>query len=252
MTVAIDLDGQVAFVTGALGGIGRATVNRLLAAGCRVVANVRKINDATEALRAELDSAAPGRTLIVEGSISETETISAAARLIFERFKRLDVVVNNAGILRDAYIGMIADEEIDLVLQSNLVSVIKVTQTMARLMKRNKSGSIINLASIIGRRGNAAQMVYGASKAGVIGATLSASKELAPFGIRVNAVAPGLIDTPMTAGLAPEARQKLTSQIGMGRAGTAEDVADVILFLASDLARYVTGQVVGVDGGLIV
>jgi len=247
----LDLDGRVALVTGARGGIGRATTLRFLRAGCRVVANVRVLDEPARALQADLDTAFPGLSHFVEGSAADSGTVSRAAKLIFDKYKRLDIVVNNAGILRDSYIGMIADDDIDLVLETNLVSVLKVTQTMSRLMRRSRSGSIINLASIIGQRGNAAQMVYGASKAGVIGATLSAAKELAPHGVRVNAVAPGFIDTPMTANLAPDARARLLSLIGMGRAGTPEDVADVIFFLASDLSRYMTGQVLGVDGGLV-
>jgi 3-oxoacyl-[acyl-carrier protein] reductase len=139
----------------------------------------------------------------------------------------------------------------ETVIENNVMSVLKVTQMAARLMMRKKSGSIINLASIIGRRGNIGQLVYGASKAAVIGATLSASKELAPHNVRVNAVAPGLIETRMTAAIPVNTKLKLQSQIGMARLGTAEDVAKVILFLASDLSAYVTGQVIGVDGGLI-
>jgi 3-oxoacyl-[acyl-carrier protein] reductase len=249
MTATIDLDGKVAFVTGAAGGIGRATTRRLLECGCVVVANVYRLDDRSREALASFESFGAGRVILVEGSIAESATIEAAVKVIFQRFKRLDVVVNNAGVLGDAVIGMISDQMIDEVLHTNLVSVIKVTQTMGRLMKRQKSGSIVNLSSIIGRRGNIAQLVYGASKAGVIGATLSASRELAVHGVRVNAVAPGFIDTPMTANLPTEARENIVSQIGMGRIGTAEEIADVILFLASDFSRYVTGQVVGVDGG---
>jgi len=249
--VGVDLDGQVAFVTGAARGIGRATALRLASAGCRMVVNFRTASDEAQATLAELEAIQPGGVASVEGSVAEAETVERAAKLIFEKFKRLDVVVNNAGILRDAYIGMIPDDEIDLVLRTNLASVIRVIQGMSRLMKRRQSGSIINLSSIIGRRGNVAELVYGASKAGVIGATLSAAKELGPSGIRVNAVAPGLIETDMTSDLPEEARNRLAGAIVLGRPGTAEDVADVILFLASDLSRYVTGQVLGVDGGLV-
>jgi 3-oxoacyl-[acyl-carrier protein] reductase len=251
MTVPIDLEGKVAFVTGAAGGIGAASARRLLESGATVVANVHSLSDKARETLASFEAIRPGATTVVEGSIADSAVVEQAMKLIFQTFKRLDIVVNNAGVLSDAYIGMISDEMIEQVLQTNLVSVIKVTQSMARLMKRQKSGSIVNLASIIGRRGNVAQLVYGASKAGVIGATLSASKELAPSGIRVNAVAPGFIDTPMTANLPDDAKDKITSQIGMGRVGTAEDIADVVLFLASDLSRYVTGQVIGVDGGWV-
>ena len=249
MTVPIELDGKVAFVTGAAGGIGRATTRRLLEAGCKVVANVRGLTDQSRAQFADYEQTYPGCVTVSEGSVSESATVEQAVKLIFQQFKRLDIVVNNAGVQQNAYLGMISDEMIDQVLRTNLVGVFKVTQTMSRLMKRQKSGSIVNLSSIIGLRGNVAQMVYGASKAGVIGATLSAAKELAPHGVRVNAVAPGFIDTPMTAELPAETRDKILSQVGLARTGTAEEVADVILFLASDLSRYVTGQVVGVDGG---
>ena len=248
----IDLSGQVALVTGAGGGIGFATTERCLAAGAEVVANVHHLREEVNARFARLKETYGDRLMIVEGSVSESQYVEALAKQIFGAHKRLDILVNNAGILRDAYIGMISEAQIAEVLQVNLASVIMMTQTMSRLMKRKKSGSIVNLASIMGVRGNIAQLVYASSKAGVIGATLSAAKELAPSGIRVNAVAPGFIDTPMTSSLPQEARDDLLARIGLGRAGTAEDVADVILLLASDLTRYVTGQVIGVDGGMIV
>jgi 3-oxoacyl-[acyl-carrier protein] reductase len=249
MTVQIDLAGKVAFVTGAAGGIGSATTRRLLEAGCTVVANVHSLSDRACEVVADFEAIRPGAVTIIEGSIAEPAVVEQSAKLIFQKFKRLDVVVNNAAVMSQAYLGMISDEMIESVLSTNLGSVIRVTQTMSRLMRRNKSGSIINISSIIGLRGNPAQLVYGASKAGVIGLTLTASKELAPHGVRVNAVAPGVVDTSMIANLETENREKIISQIAMGRIGTPEDIADVILFLASDLSRYVTGQVVGVDGG---
>jgi 3-oxoacyl-[acyl-carrier protein] reductase len=249
----IDLEGRVALVTGAGRGIGLASTRRLLEANARVVANARTLDDEVKgAFEALSDEFPDDRLVVLEGSVTDTAFVEETAKEIFRRFRRLDVVVNNAGILRDAYLGMISEDDITDVLSTNLASVIRVTQTMSRLMRRQKAGSIINLASIIGRRGNPAQLVYGASKAGVIGATYSVAKELAPLGIRVNAVAPGFIETAMTARLPEEARDRLLSSIGLGRAGTAEDVADVILFLASDLSRYVTGQVIGVDGGLVI
>ncbi len=249
--VPIDLSERVAFVTGAAGGIGWATTERLLNAGCAVVGNIRAYSDESRARFETLANAHPDRLIIVEGSVAESAVVDQAARTIFQAFKKLDILVNNAGIMHDAYIGMIADDAIDQVLSVNLGAVIKVTQTMARLMKRRKSGSIINIASMVGQRGNAAQMLYSASKAGVAGVTYSAAKELAPQGIRVNAVAPGFIETPMMAELPEDARQAILSQIGLGRAGAPEDIADVILFLASDLSRYMTGQVLGADGGWV-
>ena len=250
---SIDLDGQVALVTGAGRGIGLASTRRLLKANARVVANARSLDREVRGAFDGLAAEFPGDQFVVlEGSVTDAAFVEETAKEIFRRYRRLDVVVNNAGILRGAYLGMISEADIEDVLNTNLASVIRVTQTMSRLMRRQKSGSIINLASIIGRRGNPAQLVYGASKAGVIGATYSAAKELGPLGIRVNAVAPGFIETAMTADQLEETRDRVLSNISLGRAGTAEDVADVILFLASDMARYVTGQVIGVDGGLVI
>jgi 3-oxoacyl-[acyl-carrier protein] reductase len=172
-------------------------------------------------------------------------------RTILSRHKRLDILVNNAGIMRAAFIGMISADDIDRTIATNLTGLIHLIQSASRLMAR-LGGSIVNLSSIVGTKGAAGQLVYAASKAGIIGATLAAAKELAPKGIRVNAVAPGYIDTDMTAKLGDEVRLQTLKSIGLGRAGTAEDVADAVLFLASDLSRYVTGQVLGVDGGMTI
>ena len=246
----IDLSGRVAVVTGASRGIGRAAAESLLKAGCTVILNARASDEATASF-AELEEAYPSRVSTVYGSVAESPTASAIAQAAMKH-KRLDILVNNAGILRDKLLGMISDAEIDELFDINIIGLIKVTQLAARVMSRRRSGSIINIASIVGRRGNAGQTAYAATKAAVIGATFSAAKELAPMNIRVNAVAPGLIDTSMTQVIPEDKRKDLQSRIGMGRVGTAEDVANTILFLASDLSVYVTGQVIGVDGGLII
>ena len=248
----IDLSGRIAIVTGAGRGIGLAITERLLDAGCWVAANVRVQSEQIDAAHAPLRERWPAHFIVVEGSAEDPATVKNLLQIVFDRHRRLDILVNNAGILRDNLIGMIPDEEMSLVMDNNVLSVLRLTQAAARLMKRKGAGSIINLASVIGRVGNAGQMVYGASKAAVIGATLSAAKELAPAGIRVNAIAPGLIATQMTASLPEQTRARLTERIGLGRVGTSQEVADVALFLASDMARYVTGQVIGVDGGLII
>ena len=250
MTV-IDLTGRVAIVTGASRGIGRAAAESLLKAGCSVVLNARPSNEASASF-AELEAAYPGRVATVLGSVTDSATASALAQSAMSRHKRLDILVNNAGILRDKLIGMISDAEIEELFGVNVIGMIKITQLAARVMARRKSGTIINVSSIVGRRGNSGQTVYSATKAAVIGATLSAAKELAPMNIRVNAVAPGLIDTSMIRSIPEDKRKNLELHIAMGRVGSPEEVANAILFLASDLSSYVTGQVIGVDGGLIV
>jgi 3-oxoacyl-[acyl-carrier protein] reductase len=250
MTV-IDLTGRVAIVTGASRGIGRAAAESLLKAGCSVILNARPSNEASASF-AELEAAYPDRVATVLGSVTDSATASALAQSAMSRHKRLDILVNNAGILRDKLIGMISDAEIEELFGVNVIGLIKITQLAARVMARRKSGSIVNVSSIVGRRGNSGQTVYSATKAAVIGATLSAAKELAPMNIRVNAVAPGLIDTSMIKSIPEDKRKSLEAHIAMGRVGSAQDVANTILFLASDLSSYVTGQVIGVDGGLIV
>jgi 3-oxoacyl-[acyl-carrier protein] reductase len=250
MTV-IDLSGRVAIVTGASRGIGRAAAESLLKAGCSVVLNARASDEAS-ARFAELEKAYPDRVVAVYGSVADSATATALIQSAMSRHKRLDILVNNAGILRDKLIGMISDAEINELFDVNIIGLIKITQLAARLMSRRKSGSIINISSIVGRRGNSGQTVYSATKAAVIGATFSAAKELAPMNIRVNAVAPGLIQTSMIEAIPGDKRKSLESQIAMGRVGTSQEVADTILFLASDLSAYVTGQIIGVDGGLMI
>ena len=250
MTV-IDLSGRVAIVTGASRGIGQAAAESLLKAGCSVVLNARPSTEASTSF-AEMEAAYPERVTIVYGSVADSATATSLAQSAMSRHKRLDIPVNNAGILRDKLIGMISDAEIEELFEVNVIGLIKITQLAARVMARRKSGSIINISSIVGRRGNSGQTVYSATKSAVIGATFSAAKELAPLNIRVNAVAPGLIETSMIKSIPEDKRKNLESNIAMGRVGSAQDVANTILFLASDLSLYVTGQVIGVDGGLIV
>lgn len=243
----VDLSGRVAIVTGASRGIGFAVAARLLEAGASVIVNARAIEEgALEQLR----SCGSGLVDVVVGPIENAETSKQLARTAFSKHKRLDILVNNAGVMRPSMIGMISEADIDATLQINLASVIRLTQDAARLMSRS-GGSIINISSIVGVRGTAGQLAYAASKAGVIGATLSAAKELGRKNIRVNAIAPGFVTTKMTADLGAAVEAETVGQIGLGRAGSPEDVADVALFLASDLSRYVTGQVIGVDGGMI-
>jgi 3-oxoacyl-[acyl-carrier protein] reductase len=244
MPADLDLTGKVAIVTGASRGIGAAIARRLAEQGATVIAAARSMSGDTFADLGD-------RIVPMAGSLEESGFSKELVRAAFSRFKRLDVLVNNAGIMRPGVMGATAEADIEQVLRLNLESSLLLTEAAVRLMVRGGAGSIINMSSIIGRVGAPGQFAYAASKAGLIGATLAAAKELAPKGVRVNAIAPGFIATEMTDALSEEARMEAISHIGMARPGTPEDVADAVLFLASDLSRYVTGQVIGVDGGFV-
>lgn len=252
MSNTINLAGKVAVVTGGARGIGFAISEVLAAHGANLVLNARSDQNLLAAKSRQLSERYSIACDFVAGDISDPSTAEALAKKAFSSGRRLDIFVNNAGVLQDGLIGMIPAADVDHVIDVNLKSVLYGTQAATRVMRRSGGGSIINIASIIGRFGNSGQLVYGASKAGVIGATLSAAKELAPLGIRVNAIAPGFINTDMTAQLPPEKYDERVRSIAMKRIGTAEDVANCALFLASDLSSYVTGQTIGVDGGMLV
>jgi 3-oxoacyl-[acyl-carrier protein] reductase len=208
--------------------------------------------DDTERRAAELADELGGETLAVACDASRSDEVEAAYQSVFRRFKRLDVLVNNAGVLADALLGMISPADAERVVATNLFGSIYHLQAASRLMRRGRSGSIVNMASIVGVTGNAGQAVYSSSKAAVGGLTRSAAKELAPLGIRVNAIAPGFIDTDMTRALPEEVFEERVASVKMGRLGRPEDVAGTVLYLASDLSAYVTGQVIGVDGGMLI
>ena len=240
----LDLTGRVGFVTGGTRGIGLATARLLAEHGAQVVIagtdeqRTREVADVFGGLGVACDSRDPNQ-------------ISAAYRTIRAEFGRLDFLVNNAGVMQAGLVGMISPETIDEVLGINTKGPILHLQAAARMMRKD-GGSIVNVSSIMGVRGKAGQAVYAASKAAIIGLTTSAAKELAPRNIRVNAVAPGFIETDMTTALDPEKFSERMDSIAMGRIGTPQDVAGAVLFLVSDLSAYVTGQVLGVDGGMLV
>jgi len=232
---------SVALVTGSTRGIGLAAARRLAEDGVTVVVN------GTDAERAAAVAAELGGDAL-PFDVADADAVQAAVRELFSRHKRLDVLVNNAGILDDALLGMIQPQR---TFDVNALGVLNTMQACARLLARGDGGAIVNVASIIGITGNRGQVAYAGSKAAVIGMTRSAAKELAPK-VRVNAVAPGFIDTDMTRALDPEIFEERVASVALGRAGTPEEVAEAIAWLASDRARYVTGQVLGVDGGMVI
>ena len=248
----IELDGKVSIVTGSSRGIGNAIATKLASAGSNLIINGISDSEFLENEASRISEEYGINAIACVGDISNPSFADKIVKTAFQNFKRLDILVNNAGILRDSLIGMIQSDAVDATLSVNLKSVIYLTQSASRLMIRGGGGSIINISSIMGRFGNKGQLVYSSSKAGIIGATLSSAKELASKNIRVNAIAPGLISTDLIKNLNEEIFQDKLSAIGLKRVGKPEDVANAALFLSSDLSDYVTGQVLGVDGGMIV
>jgi 3-oxoacyl-[acyl-carrier protein] reductase len=244
------LAGRVAVITGGSRGIGAASAALLAEDGAAVVVSGR---DADRLDRAVKEMTASGNTVV--GVVADAASREDAERLVDtarQRFGRLDVLVNNAGITRDTLLVRMKDEDWDRVLEINLRGAFLMTRAATKLMMRQKSGRIINIASTAGVMGNAGQTNYSAAKAGLIGFTKAAARELAHWSIQVNAIAPGLIDTEMTAAVPETARQALLAQIPMGRSGTAREVAEVVRFLAGDGSAYITGQVLHVNGGLYI
>ena len=240
MSIPIDLAGNVAWVTGGASGIGAAVVSVLRDAGARIVSLDSCYN------RDEGDGAVRCARIDVRDSANVTEV---GDRLIAEGHAP-DILVNNAGISRDSMVWKMTDEQWDDVLQVNLSGVFRMTRACAPIMRSRRRGAIVNIASINAMRGKAGQANYGASKAGIIGFTKTAAAELARDGIRVNAVAPGFIDTPLTAGLPDTVLAEARKEIRLGgELGTPRDVAHAVLFLASPLASHITGEVLVVDGG---
>jgi len=237
----------VAFVTGSTRGIGWACARRFAASGYAVVVNGVADQAAVTARAAELavEFGVPSLGLLADAG--DEAQVAACYQAIFKSFRRLDVLVNNAGILADGRIGMVPGKLVERALAVNAAGSFHHLQAASRLMGRRQSGAIVNLTSIMGVRGAIGASAYAASKAAILGLTLSAAKELGPQGIRVNAVAPGMIETDMLAGLSLEAIETRRGAIPLGRLGTADEVAGAVLFLAE--APYITGQVLGVDGG---
>jgi 3-oxoacyl-[acyl-carrier protein] reductase len=246
------LDGHVAYVTGSTRGIGRAIAATLAEAGAAVVVNGYQDPDEPARYASELSERFGTRCIGIAADQRDPDSIKGAFATILQTYGRLDVLVNNAGIVEDALMGMISEASITNTFDTDALAIVRNMQLASRLMRRNGSGSIINSSSIMGVQGNAGEVVYASAKAAVIGATKAAAKELAPLGIRVNAIAPGFIDTDLTRALRPDLFELRVASIGMGRIGQPQDVANVVLFLAGPLSAYVTGQVIGIDGSMIV
>ena len=241
------LEGRIALVTGASRGIGAAIARAFAAHGAALLLCGR--SEGVEAVAAELHTAErPARAM--RGDVSDPTFSRQLIASVRKEHGRLDVLVNNAGILRQGLIGMTSPEQMRELMDVNVLSVMTLTQYATRAMDARRSPSVVNLTSIAGTQGAEGLSAYAASKAAIVGYTISSAKELAPKGIRVNAIAPGLIDTDMMRDVTAEWAQRQRPQIRMGRVGTPEDVAGVAVFLASDLSRYVTGQVIGVDGSM--
>ena len=244
------LDGKTALVTGASRGIGRAIALCLAAEGARVAINYAGNVKAAEEVKASVE-AAGGTAILCQADIADSAAVQAMIADVVKEFGTIDILVNNAGITRDTLLMRMKDEDFAKVLDTNLKGVFYCTKAVAKLMMKKRAGRIINMASVVGLVGNAGQTNYAAAKAGVIGFSKSAAKELASRGITVNVVAPGFIGTDMTAGLPESVKEKMLTDIPLGRMGEPEDVANAVLFLASDQASYITGQVVNVDGGMV-
>jgi 3-oxoacyl-[acyl-carrier protein] reductase len=244
------LDGRVAVVTGAGRGIGRGIALELARQGAIVVINYNSSADAANEVVTTIEGMG-GRALAVKADVSNAEAAAGLIKSATDQFEKIDILVNNAGVTRDNVIMMMQEDDWDTVLDTNLKSCWLCCKAASKAMMRKRYGRIINITSVSGIAGQGGQTNYSASKAGMIGLTKSLAKEVAVRNITVNAVAPGFIDSDMTAALGAEMLQQVDAAIPLGRRGSAEDVAYAVAFLASDQAAYITGQVLSVDGGLV-
>jgi 3-oxoacyl-[acyl-carrier protein] reductase len=244
------LKGRVALVTGASRGIGRAIALKLARHGAAVIVNYRGSHQSAQEVVREIE-AFGGEAVALGADVSNGEEVKKMIAEIKERFGRLDILVNNAGINEDSLLLRMKSENWEKVINTNLTGTFNCTREALKLILKSDSGSIINISSVVGQIGNAGQCNYAAAKAGIIGFTRSLAREMAGRNVRVNAVAPGFIDTDMTAKLSQEVREKLLAQIPMGKLGSPEDVANAVLFLAQPSSGYITGQTINVDGGMV-
>lgn len=244
------LKDKCAVVTGASRGIGKAIAKKLASLGANIVLNYRSNDE--EALKVQEEILAMGvNAILYKCDISDSEAVLEMLKEVKEKFGKIDIMINNAGITRDTLILRMKEEDFDKVIDVNLKGVFNCLKSITPIMVRQKEGKIINLSSVVGLVGNAGQVNYAASKAGVIGMTKSLAKEVGSRGITVNAVAPGFIDTDMTEVLGEKFKEETKKSIPLKRLGNPEDVANAVAFLVSDEASYITGQVLNVDGGMV-
>jgi 3-oxoacyl-[acyl-carrier protein] reductase len=243
------LNGRVALVTGASRGIGAAIAERLAAEGAAVAVNYAGRADAAAEVVASIQ-AAGGTAIALQADVSDPGACAELVAQTLEQLGGLDILVNNAGITRDGLLVRMSDDDWNAVIQTNLSGAFHMIRAVAKHMMKARSGSIINIASVVGLTGNAGQINYSAAKAGLIGMTKTVARELASRNVRANAIAPGFIATEMTDALPDAVREAAQGQIAMGRLGSTADVAAAVAFLASDDASYITGQVIAVDGGM--
>jgi len=245
----MSLTGRVALVTGASRGIGRAVALTLAEEGVEVYINYRSQADAAEQTRQDIE-ARGGTAKLAPFDVSNPEEVKSGVKTLLEKSGRLDILINNAGITRDNLVPIMKQSQWDEVIQTNLTGTFLLTKTAVRPMMKARFGRIVNMTSVAGQYGNPGQSNYSAAKAGIIGFTRSVARELADRSITANAISPGLIDTDMAEGISPEIRSGIIQRIPLGRIGAPEEVANAVLFLVSDHAQYITGQVIGVNGGL--
>ena len=246
----IQLDGKVALVTGASWGIGAVVACRLAQAGARVGVNFHASSDQAEIVVDTINKAG-GEAILVGGDVSQEENAEKVIKNLVEHFGSIDILINNAGINKDQLLIRMKPEDFDSVINENLRGAFLCTRYAMTHMIRQRSGRVINMSSVVGLSGNPGQANYAAAKAGLVGLTKAVAREVASRNVTVNALAPGYITTAMVDELTEETQDKILSTIPMGRFGTPEDVAEAVVFLASDGASYITGQVLTIDGGMI-
>ena len=243
------LNGKTALVTGASRGIGRAIALRLASDGARVAVNFAGNLEKAREVQSIIEGNG-GQAMLAQCNVADFNAVENMIKSIVDAWGSIDILVNNAGITRDNLLLRMKPDDFDAVIDTNLKGVFNCTKVASKFMIKQRSGRIINMSSVVALNGNVGQTNYAAAKAGIIGFTKSAARELAPRGITVNAIAPGFIDTDMTAAMSDAVKQATVERIPLGRVGAPDDIANAVAFLTSDQATYITGQVLAVDGGL--